>query len=132
MSEASGTEKMSSQMKSINKNYVIAGQISKDVKREVEARDWRKKSYLEICNFVENRIRSRGGAPAFPCNVCANESAAHYTAEIEDQKVVEENALLKVDIGVHVNGYIADTAVTLCYNENLIDMVGATRAALNE
>lgn len=116
----------------INQSYLKAGEISREIKKEVEARNWEGKTYLEICEFVEGGIRKRGGQPAFPCNVCANEVAAHYTAEIDDPKIVPENALLKVDVGVHVDGYIADTAVTLCYNEDLVDMTEATKAALNE
>jgi methionyl aminopeptidase len=117
---------------SINQNYLKAGEISREIKKAVEARSWERKSYVEICEFVEGEIRKRGGQPAFPCNVCANEIAAHYTAEIDDPSTVPENALLKVDIGVHVDGYIADTAVTLCYNEDLLDMAEATKSALAE
>jgi methionyl aminopeptidase len=116
----------------INQNYLKAGEISKEIKRGIEARTWEGKSYLEICEFVEGEARRLGGAPAFPCNVCANETAAHYTADIEDSTMVPEASLLKVDVGVHVEGYIADTAVTLCYNEDLIDLAEATKAALAE
>ncbi|MGI0092169.1 MAG: type II methionyl aminopeptidase [Nitrososphaerales archaeon] len=116
----------------INPNYLKAGEISREIKKDVEARSWEGKTCLEICEFVEGEIRRRGAQPAFPCNVCANESAAHYSAEIEDNKVVPENSLLKVDIGVQIDGYIADTAVTLCYNDDLIDMVEATKSALGE
>lgn len=117
---------------SINQNYFKAGDISKEIKKEVEARNWERKTYLEICEFVESEIRKRGAEPAFPCNVCANETAAHYTAEIDDPSTVSENSLLKIDVGVHVEGYIADTAVTVCYNEDLLDMAEATKAALAE
>jgi methionyl aminopeptidase len=116
----------------INQNYVRAGEIAREIKKGVEARDWTTKSYVELCEFVENEARKQGGAPAFPCNICVNESAAHYTAEIEDKKTVPLNCLLKVDIGVQVEGYIADTAVTLCYNDELLDMAEATKSALAE
>ncbi|MDG6906888.1 MAG: type II methionyl aminopeptidase [Nitrososphaerota archaeon] len=117
---------------SINRNYLRAGEISREIKREVEMRNWEGKTYVEICEFVEGEIRKRGGQPAFPCNVCANETAAHYTAEVDDPSTVPERALLKIDIGVHMEGYIADTAVTLCYNEELLDMTEATKSALLE
>ncbi|MGI0078384.1 MAG: type II methionyl aminopeptidase [Nitrososphaerales archaeon] len=116
----------------IDKRYLLSGEISRQVRNKVESRDWRKKSYLEICEFAEGEIRRRGGTPAFPVNVCANASAAHYTAEIGDQKMVDERALLKIDIGVHVEGFITDTAVTLCYADELLDMTEATKSALSE
>ena len=77
----------------INQNYVKAGEISREIKKAVESRNWEGKSYVEICEFVEGEIRKRGGQPAFPCNVCANETAAHYTAEIDDPTTVPERLL---------------------------------------
>jgi methionyl aminopeptidase len=112
--------------------YVKAGSICRQVKKEIEAREWEGKSYVELCTFVETSISNLGGKPAFPVNVCANESAAHYTAEIEDQKLVPHNCILKVDLGAHIDGCIADTAVTLCYNDELLDMAEATKSALSE
>ncbi len=116
----------------INQKYETSGLITRETRKSVESRDWRGKTYLEICEFAEREIRKRGGEPAFPVNVCANESAAHYTAEIDDKRIVDQNAILKVDLGAHVGGYVTDTSVTLCYNDDLIDMTEATRAALNE
>ena len=117
---------------SINQKYEASGQITRETRKSVESRDWRGRPYLEICEFAEKEIRKRGGEPAFPVNVCANESAAHYTAEIDDKKIVDQNAIQKVDLGAHVDGYITDTSVTLCYNDSLFDMTEATKAALNE
>lgn len=112
--------------------YIKAGSICRQVKKDVEAREWEGKTYLELCAFVESSITKLGGKSAFPCNVCANESAAHYTAEIDDQKIIPHNSILKVDLGAHIDGCIADTAVTLCYNDELLDMAEATKSALNE
>jgi methionyl aminopeptidase len=112
--------------------YAKAGSICRQVKKDIEARDWQGKSYVELCEFVESGITNLGGTPAFPVNVCANESAAHYTAEINDEKEVPHNSILKVDLGAHIQGCIADTAVTLCYNDELLDMAEATKSALAE
>ncbi|MDA4129993.1 MAG: type II methionyl aminopeptidase [Thaumarchaeota archaeon] len=117
---------------SINQAYFTAGKISQEVKKEIQSINWEGRTYLELCSFVESSIEKLGGSPAFPCNVCVNESAAHYTAEIDDQKVIPQNSIVKVDLGVHINGYIADTAITLCYNDDLLDMVEATKSGLAE
>lgn len=122
----------SSESASINQKYDKSGMITREVRKEIESRDWRRRPYLEICEFVEDEIKRRGGELAFPVNICADQSAAHYTAEIDDGKIVAENALLKVDFGTHIDGYITDTSITLCYNDALLDMTEATRAALNE
>jgi len=78
---------------------------------------------LEIAEKIENKILELGGSPAFPVNLSINEIAAHYTPSHDDENVAQ--GLLKIDIGVHVDGWIADTAFSLdldgnSENKNLI------------
>lgn len=86
---------------------------------------------IEICDFVRKSIRDLGGEQAFPCNVDINHVAAHYTSPIGDRSTVPEGSLAKVDIGVHVNGYIADTATTICLEPSLEGLVEAAEAGLD-
>jgi len=116
----------------VNPAFFKAGEITREVRGKVESRDWRGRTYLEVCEFVEGAIRERGAEPSFPCNVCAYSTAAHYTAEIEDTKTVSEKTVLKVDLGAAVDGYPTDTSTTLCYNDDLYDLVESTKFALNE
>ncbi len=85
---------------------------------------------IEICEIAENMIRELGGSPAFPCNVSVNEVAAHYTSPPNDTLTVPEGSLVKVDIGVHIDGYIADTAATICFNPEFESMVHTAEKAL--
>ena len=71
---------------------------------------------LEIAEKIENKIIELGGKPAFPVNLCINGIAAHYTPSYNDETCA--SGLLKVDIGVHVNGAIADTAFSLDLENN--------------
>jgi methionyl aminopeptidase len=89
-------------------------------------------SLLEICNWVENKIQEKGGQLAFPCNIGINEVAAHYSPPINDETVVPPNAVVKIDLGVHVDGYIADTATTVCLNHQYDGMVYAINEALKK
>ena len=84
----------------------------------------------EICERIENEIIVRGGAPAFPVNVSLNEIATHYTAEPNDRTVVNTSDIVKIDIGVHIEGFIADTAVTVTLNPNYQDMINVAEIAL--
>jgi methionyl aminopeptidase len=68
---------------------------------------------LDIAEAVEAKIRELGGEPAFPVNISLNEVAAHYTPTKNDELVVRANDYVKIDVGVHVDGYIGDTAVTV-------------------
>jgi methionyl aminopeptidase len=84
----------------------------------------------KICEEVEGEILKLGAKRAFPVNTSVNEVAAHYTAEPNDQKVVSDTDLVKIDLGAHVNGYIADTAVTVCYDPQYDSLVQAAEDAL--
>jgi len=66
---------------------------------------------LEIAEKIENKIIELGGKPAFPVNLSMNELAAHSTPSLNDTFLA--GGLLKVDIGIHLDGYVADTAISL-------------------
>lgn len=86
---------------------------------------------IEICERAEGLILKKGGRPAFPCNVSIDEVAAHYTSPPGDRKRVASRSVVKVDIGVHVDGYIADTAITVCFNPEYEDLVTTAEEALH-
>jgi methionyl aminopeptidase len=111
-------------------SYIKAGRIASEVREAVRPLVMVGRSLLEISEWVEDSIRKRGGTPAFPCNVCVNEVAAHYSPPIDDPSVIPEDALVKVDIGVHVDGYIADTAITISLHERFSGMTNAINEAL--
>jgi len=88
-------------------------------------------SYLEACELVEKEIRDRGGKPAFPVGIGVNQVTAHYAPGEDDESVFRESDLIKVDFGVHVDGYVTDTAVSLTFNPDYDLMLDATQRALN-
>lgn len=112
--------------------YIRAGKIASEVREYARKKYHVGRTLLDICEELEKMIISKGAKPAFPCNVSLNEIAAHYTAEPNDERIVKDGDLLKIDIGVHVNGYIADTAVTVCYDTRYESLVNATETALQE
>ena len=66
---------------------------------------------LDIAEKIENKIIELGGKCAFPVNLAIDDVAAHFTPGSDSKEIA--SGLLKIDIGVHVNGYIADTAFSL-------------------
>ena len=108
-------------------SYIKAGEIASRVRENARKKDYTGKNLYEICEQMEREIILNGGAPAFPVNVSLNEIAAHYTAEPNDQTVVGNSDVLKIDIGVHVNGFIADTAVTVSQNTKYLEMAGGQK-----
>ena len=89
-----------------------AGEILAQVRDEAAERCEVGTSYLEISEWAEERIRELGGEPAFPVNVSVDEEAAHGAAGPDDDREIGED-LVKLDIGVHIDGWLADTAVTV-------------------
>jgi len=71
------------------------------------------RSILEVTDYVESLIYEKGSKPAFPVNVSRNHIAAHFTPLQKDVQVFKEGDLIKLDVGAHIDGYIADTASTI-------------------
>ena len=107
-----------------------ACKIAREIREEIQRTVKEGMPLIDICEKVESMTREKGGKPAFPCNVSVNEIAAHYTSPPGDKQVVPEKAIVKVDIGVHVDGYIADTATTVCLDPEYADMVSTAEEAL--
>jgi len=108
--------------------YKKAGEILVRVREEAKTMIHVGASILEVANFVEDTTRKLGGEPAFPCNISRDRVAAHDTPTPNDESVFGEE-MVKLDIGVHVDGYIADSAVTVDLSGNP-DLVEASQAAL--
>ncbi|MDT3434430.1 type II methionyl aminopeptidase [Haloarcula sp. 1CSR25-25] len=89
-----------------------AGEILAQVRDEAAERVEVGVSHLEIAQWAEQEIRELGGKPAFPVNISIDEEAAHATPERDDDATFGEE-MINLDIGVHVDGWLADTAVTV-------------------
>lgn len=113
-------------------SYRKAGRIAGKVRENARKKNHIGSTVYEVCQKIEEEIKVMGGRPAFPVNVSLNEIAAHYTAEPNDPIQVKDGDVLKIDIGVHIDGYIADTAVTVCYDPKFEPLVIASEAALEE
>jgi len=111
--------------------YKHAGEIAAEVRDEMKGFVRVGMPLIEICERAEEMIKEMGGKPAFPCNVSVNEVAAHYSSPPRDTSQIPEDSLVKVDVGVHVDGYIADTATTVCFNTEYESLVSAAERALD-
>ncbi|MHA2428139.1 MAG: type II methionyl aminopeptidase [Candidatus Hermodarchaeia archaeon] len=89
-------------------------------------------SLLAIAEAGEKKILELGGKPAFPLNISINHHAAHYTPSLDDASLIPELALVKIDLGAHVDGYVADNASTVLvgYDENLQRLIDSAKAGL--
>ncbi len=114
------------------RKYIEAGRIACIVKKEIEKYVKIGMKIIDIARYIESRIIELHGLPAFPINISINSIAAHYTPELNDDLIIMENSIVKIDIGVHVDGYIADTALTLIFDERYKTLAEASKEALEK
>jgi methionyl aminopeptidase len=88
-----------------------AGKIAQELRRYARSIVIKGKSLFEIATLIDDKIHHLGAKPAFPVNLSINEIAAHYTPSYGDESVA--HGLIKIDIGISVDGYIADTAFSV-------------------
>ncbi|UCG95867.1 MAG: type II methionyl aminopeptidase [archaeon] len=85
---------------------------------------------IEVVEQIEDKITKSGAGFAFPINVSLNETAAHDTADIGDMRAFQDGDLVKLDIGVQVDGYIADSALTISLNSGKEELYKTAQKAL--
>ena len=115
----------------IDKEKILkAGEITKEVRYYAQGIVKKGMPLLELAENIEARILELGGKPAFPTNLSINEIAAHYTPGHDDKTLA--HGLIKVDFGVHVDGWTADNSFSVDLDnieENKI-LIDAANAAL--
>lgn len=112
--------------------YRKAGKIVSDVREWSKSLIMKGEPIIEIAEKIEKKIISSGGELAFPVNICINDITAHYTPKFNDKSTIGENDVVSVDLGVHIDGYIADTACTIDLSGNYEKMLKANEDALNK
>jgi methionyl aminopeptidase len=85
-------------------------------------------SYLDLVESIEVQVEEEGAALAFPLNLSLNEDAAHDTASPDDARLFAKGDVAKLDLGVQVEGYIADTATTIDLGSNSLLLEASERA----
>lgn len=89
-------------------------------------------SYLQVAEKTEEFILNKGGKMAFPVNISVNSVSAHFTPLLNDKNIFKRGDVVKLDVGVHIDGYIGDTALTIeVGTNNHSELIKASRSALN-
>jgi methionyl aminopeptidase len=125
-------------------SYKKAGKIVSKVRSDASKLIKDDLLVIDLVEFVESEIVKAGGGIAFPCNVSINEITAHYTSPLNDETKIKAGDLVKLDLGAEIDGYIADSAITVMakgknvdeyLNEDEInksqDLISASEAALD-
>jgi methionyl aminopeptidase len=97
-------------------NYRKAGKIAREIKEYVEKIVKKDILLAELVEKIENKIIELGGKCAFPVDLSIDDIAAHYSPLPEDKTI--SKGLIKIDLGIHINGCIVDTAITIDLENN--------------
>jgi methionyl aminopeptidase len=111
--------------------YREAGRIAKRVLQFGTGEVKTDAHVADVVQTIEQRVTEGEGAGlAFPLNLSFNEDAAHDTAMSKDERIFGAGDVVKLDLGVHIDGYIADIATTVDLG-NHGPLVDASREALD-
>lgn len=92
-------------------SYQKAGRIAQELRKFVKNLVKPGMPLLEIAQKIHKEIERHKALPAFPVNLSIDDIAAHYHPPLDDKTKAE--GLLKIDIGIHIDGFIADTAISI-------------------
>ena len=115
------------------KEWLKVGEKTKKVREKIYGIIEEGISYRELYYKILKEFKKEGLDLAFPINISKNYVAAHDTASIDDNRVLEKGDIVKIDIGGNKDGYITDTAITIEINSNRYEkLVNKTREILEK
>ncbi len=131
----------------MNQDFLTDYRQAAEVHRQV--RQWAQKNIkpgqtlTEIAEGIEDGVRyltdhqgleegdNIKGGMGFPTGVNLNNIAAHYSPNAGNKIVLGQEDVMKVDIGVHINGRIVDSAFTMAFNPVYDNLLNAVKDATN-
>ncbi|PVI07823.1 methionine aminopeptidase 2-like protein [Periconia macrospinosa] len=131
----------------MNQDFLTDYRRGAEVHREV--RQWAQKwikpgmTLTEIAEGIEDSVRALTGhqgleegdalkaGMGFPTGLSINHCAAHYTPNAGNKMVLQQEDVMKVDFGVHINGRIVDSAFTLSFDPVYDNLINACKDATN-
>lgn len=127
-------------LKEVLPYYVKGGYIHKQIREWAISNDIIKPGVklYDMCAQIEEAVRRLTdfhppeNGLAFPCGCSLNSCAAHYSPLLGDDRILGTSDIMKIDYGVSVNGYVSDSAFSVCFDETFKPLINATIEATNE
>lgn len=125
-------------------NYRKAAEVHRQARRWVQETVKPGQTLLDIAEGIEDSVRALLGhaglepgdslkaGMGFPTGLCLNHQVAHYTPNPGQKDVVlQQQDVMKVDFGVHINGWIIDSAFTMAFDHTYDNLLAAVKDATN-
>lgn len=125
----------------MNQKHRRAGEVHRQIRQNVREtfldnlNDFTPPALIDIVHFIETRIRNEKCNWAFPTGVSMNKIAAHFTPnndKSDTKLILTTKDIIKIDFGVHCDGYIVDAAFSFSADIDLAPLITATREATTE
>lgn len=125
-------------------NYRKAAEVHRQTRQWVQETVKPGHTLLDIAEGIEDSVRALLGhagletgdclkaGMGFPTGLCLNNQTAHYTPNPGQKDVVlQYQDVMKVDYGVHINGWIIDSAFTMSFDPTYDNLLAAVKDATN-
>lgn len=124
-------------------DYREAAEIHRQVRQYAQKTIRPGQNLTDVAELIENSVRALTGhdgltegdaivaGMGFPTGLSLNHCAAHFTPNMGNKVVLGQEDVMKVDIGVHVNGRIVDSAFTMAFEPKYDNLLAAVKAATN-
>ncbi len=104
------------------KKIAVAGNIIFDIFSAIDKMDLNHLKTIELNDRIDTMIRAHGAIPAFlnycgfpkSCCISLNNEVVHG---IPGSRKIKDGDLVKIDVGVNYQGYIADSAKTIAVGD---------------
>lgn len=110
-------------------NFIQAGKIAREVRAFGKSLIVKGASYNEVIRKIYAKIAECGAIPAFPPQIALNEVAAHFLPS-PDQDILFSDQLVKLDVGICLDGAIGDCAVSIDLSGKHQHLIDAAELAL--
>ena len=111
------------------------GKIHREIKEDLKTYIKPGMKVLDVVNYIEGNIKTKieydpnnylKSGIGFPTGFSINNCAAHWTPEKNNQDILKKDDIVKIDFGIHKNGYIIDSAFTFSFNNNYQELINAS------
>lgn len=114
-------------------DYITSGKICKEAREYGVSLLKEDAKFSDIVERIEAKIEELGGKPAFPVDIGVDFLAAHDSPRFNDDRVLKKGDVVKLDLGVHVDGAVTDCAVTVEVGDNKFSkMIDCAEEALKK
>ena len=124
-------------------DYRQAAEVHRQVRHWAQGNIKPGQTLTEIAEGIEDSVRALTGHPGleegdnirggvgFPTGLSINHVAAHYSPNAGNKWILQKDDVMKVDFGVHLNGWIVDSAFTHTFNPVYDPLLDAVKDATN-